>query len=53
MIESEKPVLTPEARIYMRELASLGGKARARKYSKRTLSKWSKLGGRPRKGKRS
>jgi hypothetical protein len=33
----------------MRELASMGGKARAKKYDKATLSKWAKKGGRPRK----
>ncbi len=32
-----------------RELASVGGKARAAKYDKKTLSKWAKRGGRPRK----
>jgi general stress protein YciG len=36
-----------------RELASKGGKARAAKYDKKTLTKWAKkggkLGGRPRK----
>jgi len=31
------------------ELARLGGKARAKKYDKKTLSKWAKKGGRPRK----
>ena len=36
-----------------RELASAGGKARAKKYDKKTLSKWAKKGGRPlKKGKR-
>jgi hypothetical protein len=34
-----------------RELASAGGKARAEKYDKKTLSKWGKRGGRPRKSK--
>jgi hypothetical protein len=34
-----------------RELASAGGKARAQKYDKKTLSKWGKRGGRPRKSK--
>jgi len=34
-----------------RELASAGGKARARKYDKKTLSRWAKKGGRPRKEK--
>ncbi len=32
-----------------RELASAGGKARAAKYDKKTLSRWAKKGGRPRK----
>jgi hypothetical protein len=32
-----------------RELASKGGRARAKKYNKKTLSKWAKKGGRPRK----
>jgi hypothetical protein len=32
-----------------RQLASSGGKARARKYDAKTLSKWAKKGGRPRK----
>jgi hypothetical protein len=32
-----------------RQLASAGGKARAKKYDKKTLSKWAKKGGRPRK----
>lgn len=32
-----------------RKLASKGGQARAKKYSKKTLSKWAKKGGRPRK----
>jgi general stress protein YciG len=31
------------------ELARSGGKARAAKYDKKTLSKWAKKGGRPRK----
>jgi hypothetical protein len=32
----------------VRELARLGGLARARKYRKRQLREWGKLGGRPR-----
>jgi hypothetical protein len=32
-----------------RQLASSGGKARAKKYDAKTLSKWAKKGGRPRK----
>jgi len=35
---------------YMARMASKGGKARAAKYDKTTLSKWAKLGGRPKKG---
>jgi hypothetical protein len=33
----------------LRQLARRGGKARAAKYDKKTLSKWAKKGGRPRK----
>jgi hypothetical protein len=32
---------------YLARMASEGGKARAAKYDKTTLSKWAKLGGRP------
>jgi hypothetical protein len=38
-----------ELREARRLLASAGGKARAKKYNKKTLSKWAKKGGRPRK----
>ena len=31
------------------EVAAMGGHARARKYSKRQVREWGKLGGRPRK----
>jgi hypothetical protein len=41
-----------ELREYMREMARLGGKTRAKKYGRRTLSKWGKLGGRPPKAKK-
>lgn len=34
-------------REYLRKLGRKGGKARAAKYDKKTLSKWAKLGGRP------
>ena len=34
---------------YLASIGSKGGKARAAKHSKKTLSKWAKLGGRPRK----
>jgi len=36
---------------YVRHVARLGGKARARKYGRRQLREWGKLGGRPRKAK--
>jgi general stress protein YciG len=32
---------------YMAEMASKGGKARAAKYDKKTLSQWARKGGRP------
>ena len=32
---------------YFRKTGALGGKTRAKKYSKKTLSEWGKLGGRP------
>jgi general stress protein YciG len=34
-------------RQYLAEIARKGGKARAKKYDKATLSKWGKKGGRP------
>lgn len=34
-------------RQYLTEIARKGGKARAKKYDKKTLSKWGKMGGRP------
>ena len=34
-------------RQYLTEIARKGGKARAKKYDKTTLSKWGKKGGRP------
>jgi general stress protein YciG len=41
-------------REYLSRIASKGGKARAEKYDKATLSKWAKKGGRPPKdGKKS
>ena len=33
------------------EVAAMGGRARARKYSKRQVREWGRLGGRPRKKK--
>ena len=32
---------------YFRKTGAMGGKARAKKHSKAQLSKWAKLGGRP------
>jgi hypothetical protein len=43
--------ITPEVREFYKRLASVGGKARAKKYDRATLSKWAKMGGRPRKEK--
>ena len=37
---------------YLSRIASKGGKARAKKYDKATLSKWAKKGGRPQKEKK-
>jgi hypothetical protein len=39
-------------REYLRQIASKGGRARAMKFDKATLSKWAKKGGRPKKAKR-
>ena len=36
-------------REYLTKIASKGGRARAAKYDKATLSKWDRLGGRPKK----
>jgi hypothetical protein len=38
-----------QLREYLGQLAKKGGKARAKKYDKATLSKWAKKGGRPKK----
>ena len=39
---------------YFRKTGALGGKTRAKKYSRKKLSEWGKLGGRPKgSGKRS
>jgi general stress protein YciG len=43
-----------EVRDFLAKIQSKGGKARAAKYDKKTLSKWGKKGGRPpKKGKKS
>jgi hypothetical protein len=44
--------ITKEIREALRKMQSAGGRARAKKYSKETLSRWGKKGGRP-KGKKS
>jgi transposase-like protein len=41
--------ITPEVRDFYKQLTSMGGKARAKKYDHATLSEWAKRGGRPRK----
>jgi hypothetical protein len=43
--------ITPAVRKFYKQLASAGGKARAKKYDHATLSEWAKRGGRPRKAK--
>jgi hypothetical protein len=40
-------------REYLAGIGSKGGKARAKNYDAATLSKWAKLGGRPKKKKQS
>ena len=47
LVMAKKPKITPAVQDYIQEVASLGGKARAAKYDKATLSKWGKKGGRP------
>ena len=37
-------------REFLAQIGSKGGKTRAKKYDKATLSKWGNKGGRPRKG---
>jgi hypothetical protein len=39
-------------RDFLKRAGSKGGKARAAKYDRATLSKWAKRGGRPKKGDR-
>jgi hypothetical protein len=46
-----KKVTIPEDVMdYFRAAGAIGGKARARKHSKKQLSEWGKLGGRPKRG---
>ena len=44
--------LSDPIRQFLKKMARKGGKARAAKYDKSTLSKWGKLGGRPPKAKK-
>ena len=44
-------MIPDEVRAYLTQLAKKGGKTRAERYDKATLSKWAKKGGRPRKDK--
>jgi len=46
VMANEKDIL----RRHLSKLGRRGGKARAKKYDKKTLSRWAKKGGRPRKG---
>jgi hypothetical protein len=46
-----KKMIPDEVRAYLTQLAKKGGKTRAERYDKATLSKWAKKGGRPRKDK--
>ena len=39
-------------RQFLKKIGSKGGKTRAARHDKATLSKWAKLGGRPRKNKK-
>jgi len=49
-MEKLDPEVLKQAKIQIfRELGKIGGKARAAKYDKKTLSRWAKKGGRPRK----
>jgi hypothetical protein len=42
-----KPKMTPAVKAYFRAVTSLGGKARASRYSHGQLSAWARKGGRP------
>jgi len=43
----KKPRLPEEVLEYFRRTGAIGGKNRAKKHSKEQLSKWGKMGGRP------
>jgi hypothetical protein len=48
MIEMvKKPPIPDDVLEYFRKTGAMGGKARAQKHSKKQLSEWAKLGGRP------
>jgi hypothetical protein len=49
MIYGMRLKITPAVRKFYKQLASVGGKARAKKYDHATLSDWAKRGGRPKK----
>jgi hypothetical protein len=46
---AKKKVTDEMWRLVQSELGKKGGEARAKKYGQATLSKWGKMGGRPRK----
>lgn len=48
-----KPPIDAAIKAYLAKLGSKGGKTRAEKYDKATLSAWAKKGGRPPKEKES
>ena len=50
-MEKKKTQMDTSVKAYLAKIGSTGGKARAAKYDKGTLSKWAKLGGRPPKSK--
>ena len=47
--DMKKKVTEEMMRLVQTKLASAGGRARAKKYDRATLSEWAKRGGRPRK----
>lgn len=42
-----KPKMPAEILRFFQQTGAIGGKSRARRYSKEQLSEWAKLGGRP------
>jgi hypothetical protein len=47
LIALSKLRIPDDAMEYFRKTGAMGGKARAKRYSKKQLSQWAKLGGRP------